>query len=94
MTDNIVNLSDATGNATYRSPEQCLRDISDNLIGKHGAFKDGKKVLVLCLDDTKGEYSVSWSQAGMKMSECISLCTIMRQCFLREMKLTVFPEDL
>ena len=47
----VKSLSNYTGDAGFRSPEQCLRDCLEDL-GKRGAFKDGKKLLVLCLPFT------------------------------------------
>ena len=76
----IKSMSAHTGDGTLRSPQQCLEECLED-IGKRGAFKDGKKLLVLCVDDTKGDYSISFAQAGMKMSECVTLCEISKSIF-------------
>jgi hypothetical protein len=55
-------------------------------IGTRGAFKQGKKLLILALDDTDGMYNISFVQAGMKFSECIVLCEAAKQTFLRDMR--------
>jgi hypothetical protein len=43
------------------------------------------KAIILYLSDSGGNYTVRWSQAGMKMSECISLCEIGKDRFKEEM---------
>lgn len=80
----VISLSGATGNAGFQSPEQALRDAISE-IGQSGAFKDGKKLLILALDD-EGQYDISFIQAGMRMSECITLCEVAKAIFLREME--------
>ena len=80
----VVSLSEIANNGAMRTPEQCLQDCLND-IGKRGAFKDGKKLLVLCLNEADGNYSVSWAQAGMKMSECLSLIEVSKMELLREM---------
>lgn len=89
----IESLSKRTGDARFRSPEECLKDCL-NYIGKHGAFTNGKKILVIALDDTTGGYEVSWTQAGMKMNECLSLCDVAKQLFLHAMEYNMMPEDV
>ena len=84
MAEKIVNLGDVTGNGFMRNPEQALKDALD-CVGKEGAFENGKKVLILALDDSDGSYEVNFMQAGMKMSECIALCEVAKTVFLEEM---------
>jgi len=80
----IISLSEATGDAGFQSPSQVLEAASKE-IGERGAFKNGKKLLILALDDD-GQYSVSFMQAGMKMSECLTLCEVAKTLFLSEME--------
>lgn len=82
--DKVVSLSKITGDAGFDSPEQVLRDAIKE-IGRRGAFENGKKLLILALDDNN-QYSVSFMQAGMKMSECVTLCEVAKTIFLREME--------
>lgn len=82
--DNLISLSAATGDASFDSPEQVLRDAIKE-IGQRGAFEKGKKLLILALDDD-GQYTISFMQAGMKMSECVTLCEVAKTIFLREME--------
>lgn len=84
MNDNVISLSDKTGNAGFTSPRDALNDAIET-IGKRGAFKDGKKLLILALDDTQENFSVSFIQAGMRMSECNNLCDIAKSIFKGEM---------
>ncbi|OEU65363.1 MAG: hypothetical protein BA863_01810 [Desulfovibrio sp. S3730MH75] len=59
----------------------------DNVINMaEAAFKDGKKLLVLALDEGDGsEYSISFIQSGMRMSQCLALCEAAKTLFLDEM---------
>ncbi len=81
---NVISLSDRTNNGGYSSPESVLRDTL-NEIGKRGAFKNGKKLLILALDDTDENFEVSFIQAGMKMSECMAVCEVAKSIFKKNM---------
>lgn len=83
--DKILSMTKATGDGTLQSPKQALEDALES-IGECGAFKGGKKILILALDEGTGdEYSISFIQAGMQMSQCVSLCEIAKAMFLDEM---------
>ncbi len=77
-------MADVTGNAKQASVEQTLQDVMDNL-GKKGALKYGKKILIISLDDTDDNYDVSFNQAGMSCSECLSLLRITETVLIEEM---------
>jgi len=81
---NIKSMGEFASNAMMVSPEAALKDALND-IGKNGSFEKGKKLLILCLDDSDDQYQVSWIQAGMKMSECLTLCDIGKTLFLDEM---------
>ncbi|MDP8268312.1 MAG: hypothetical protein P9L97_06235 [Candidatus Tenebribacter davisii] len=83
--NNVVSLGDHAGNALMITPAQILQDCLDNDIGKRGAFKNGKKLLILVLDDTEGNYHTNFCQAGMKYSEMVSLLTVMQSYITKEM---------
>lgn len=87
MSDNIISLGEKTGDAKMQSPEQALRDAL-NEFGEGGCFEGRKKILILSLDDAEGEYIVNFIQAGMKMSQCVSLCEVSKTIFLKEMNYT------
>lgn len=80
----VISLAGVTGDAGFQSPEQLLREAIKE-IGKSGAFEKGEKLLILALDDN-GQYDISFMQAGMKMSECVTLCEVAKTIFLREME--------
>ncbi len=82
--ENVISLAGVTKNAKFDSPEQVLRDAIKE-IGQRGAFMNGSKLLILALDDNDG-YSISFMQAGMKMSECVTLCEVAKTIFLRDME--------
>lgn len=88
----VESMSKHSNNGKLRSPEQCLEECIES-IGKEGASKNGKKILVLALDDTDEGYQISWSQSGMKMSECHNLCEVAKALFLREMGYSMLPGD-
>ncbi len=80
----ITSLGKFSNNGKLYSPEETLKDaLSD--VGVQGALKDGKKCLVLALDESNGEYKINFYQAGMKMSECMALCEIAKSLFLEQM---------
>ena len=84
MTTKITNISELTNNSLSNSPEITLSDaLSD--IGKNGALKNGKKCLILALDESDGNYSVNYYNAGMKASECIALLDISKALFVEDM---------
>lgn len=80
----VTHIGDKGGSSMVYSPEQTLKNSLESL-GKEGAFKNGKKLLVLCLDDTDNNYSVSFQQCGMKMSECVALTNVANSLFKTEM---------
>ena len=81
---NIVSMGEKNNNGMMLSPGVILREAIKD-IGENGALKNGKKVLVIALDDTDGQYELSWYQSGMKMSQCVALCEISKARFLEEM---------
>ena len=84
MTDNVEQLGMHARNGTMMSLEATLQDVIGS-IGRKGALENGKKLIVIALDDTKDCFSVSWFQCGMKMSECVALCEVAKAKFLEEM---------
>ena len=86
MTNDIILLGNHSNNAATISPEQCLQNCLENYVGKRGAFKKGKKLIVLALDDTEGEFNTNFTQAGMKNSEILALLTVMKSVILEDME--------
>lgn len=77
-------MAKAANDGSIQSPRQALEDAIDS-IGKDGAFKNGKKILILALDDTDDNFNVNFIQAGMRMSECLSVCEAAKAIFLDQM---------
>lgn len=81
----IIHLSEKLQDARLWSPEQCLLNALETL-KEEPRFN---KVLILFLNDqdeqnpdgNNNPYDVSWSQAGMSLSECVSLCAVGQQLF-------------
>jgi hypothetical protein len=80
----VISMAEATNDGTKRSPEDCLKDCLND-VGVAGALENGKKVLVLALDESDGNYGVSWYQAGMTCSQMIALCEVAKTIFLTDM---------
>lgn len=75
----IKNIGYIKNDAKLISPEQCLRDCLENDIRKRGAFIEGKKLIVIGLDDNDDKYSWSFNQAGMSTSEIVALLEICKK---------------
>jgi len=84
MGDNVKSFGRETGQGNLMTPLETLEDVKDS-IGKQGALEHGKKMMVICLDDTDSNFSISWFQCGLTMSQCISLCEVAKSKFLKEM---------
>lgn len=81
----VKSIGHIKDNALLVTPEQCIQSVLHDDLGKRGAFKKGTKILVLALDDTDGEYSFSFSQGGMKVSEMISLISVFKKYLINMM---------
>lgn len=81
--DKVISMALKHEDGTLWSPEDALKQALDD-IGKNGAFKEGKKILIIGLD-TDNQYDISFIQAGMSMSECLTLCEVAKTAFLKEM---------
>lgn len=80
----VVSMAKVSGSGMRQSPQGALEDALADL-GKRGAFKDGNKILIIALDDNDGQFRISWIQAGMRMTDCISLCEVAKTSFLDAM---------
>lgn len=86
MKDNVINLSKITGDAGMSSPKQALQDALKEIEANDiGGFKNCKKVLILALSEEDDQYIVSFIQAGMKMSQCVTICEVSKTIFLTDM---------
>jgi len=84
MSENIISLGKKTGDAAMVSPEDALKDALKEY-EEGGCFEGGKKILILSVDDSNEEYNVTFIQAGMKMSECLTVCEVSKAVFLKQM---------
>lgn len=81
MTDekknNITYLGSYTGDASKISVIDMLRDCIEDI--KSGNRGNCKKAIVIFLEDTEdGQYDTGFSQAGMRMSEMVSLLSVIK----------------
>ena len=86
-------MAEAADDGRLMSPEDALKlALAD--IGKEGALKNGKKIVILSLDDTEGQYDVSYVQAGMSSSEAMALCEVAKMRFLSSMGYVLGSNDV
>ena len=81
--NNIISLSIAADSGMHRSPETMLLEALEAV--RSGSWSNRKKMLVLTVDEENESYIVNWMQAGMKMSQCLTLCEVSKMKFLVEM---------
>jgi len=82
--ENVTNLSDKTKNSKHWSAVQALEQaMHDHMTD--GPMEDAKKVLILSLTEIDGQYKVNFTQAGMKMSECVALTEVSKSMILEHM---------
>ena len=46
-------------------------------------IKKAKKMLIIALDDSDGQFNLAWQNAGMKASECVVVAEAVKQTFLK-----------
>ena len=80
--NNVLDLGKITNDAAFSEPRRLLMDMADDLESGKLSYN---KIAVLYLDDTNGNYNARFSQAGMSMSQMISLCEIIKMMCLKEM---------
>lgn len=75
MTDknNVIALASYSGNATHLSPEELLKQVSEEILDENSKIFGRKKMLIICLDDENGNYSASFRNAGLSCSEIVCL---------------------
>ena len=82
MTSNVTELSEYSGSGLMRDPMAALKDVISLI--EDGTI-DPNKILILSLETKNNIYSISWHQAGMKMSECLPLLDVAKIRILQEM---------
>jgi hypothetical protein len=80
----VISMSEKLNNGAMQSPLQMLQDAIKEL-ESHENLKAAKKCIVLFLNEEDGSYDVRWMQAGMKMSQCVTLCDMAKSRFKEEM---------
>jgi len=80
--DRVINLSKRTSNGIVNTPQRLLEEELERVDEQDCP---PRKMIVISIDESNGNYDISWSQAGMKMSECIAACEIVKNTFLNEM---------
>jgi len=81
----IESIGHLKEDALLVTPEQCIKSVLNDDLGKRGAFKNGKKIIVIALDDSDGEYQFSFSQGGFKVSEILALLSVVKKYFINMM---------
>ncbi len=86
----LHSMADTTNSSKHDSPEQMLERALAR-VGKQGPLENGKKALLLVLDDTDGCYDVAWMNAGMSYSQCVALMEYVKFTMLYEMSTGEMP---
>lgn len=84
MPGKIIKISDKTNSALMWSPEDALKDALKEL-EKDGSIEGCKQILILALDEDTGLDDITYIQAGMQYSECMTLCEVSKIFFLKKM---------
>ena len=84
MSAKVVRL-DIKANTSNRTVKQLLQDELDRWNDPEWEEDIPPKAVILYLDDSDGQYYVSWAQAGLRMSGCISLCELGKERFKDEL---------
>jgi len=71
----VKSLGEYKNDATMMRPEDALHGALDDIAS---GVVTPTKVLVILLDDRDGMYAARFVQSGMKMSECVALCEVMK----------------
>jgi len=81
----IISLANKTDNGMMQTPENALLDALETV--RSGEWKGSGKILILSLGegDNNDEYNVGFIQAGLKMSQCVTLCEASKMRFLSYM---------
>ena len=82
--DKVTKLSEVTDNNRFRSTKEALEDSLLCIDDDAGGFA-GKKILILALDDTHGDYTVSFQRSNLSDTESIALVRIAESMFLKDM---------
>jgi len=84
----IKVLGSECNNGKIMTPEQMLNEVLSQIKNKERIYGTANKAIVILLDDTNEDYpyTTTWHQAGMKMSECLSLSIVTQRKFLEEMR--------
>ena len=80
----VTRLDQAAGTG-HRTVVQLLEDELKRWKSPEWKDEQRPKAVILYLDDSEGQYDAGWAQAGLKMSECLSLCEIAKELFKKEM---------
>lgn len=74
----ISYLAHEVSNGDRWTVEQMLQDELEDL-------GDYNKALLLKLNDKDGDYDVTFTQAGLSMSQCLALLEVIKTVILKEM---------
>jgi len=73
--DKVVHMGIRKHDGTMLTPQTTL-DLAARDLEEGGDWHGCKKVMVIFLDDSEGDFDVGWRQSGMKMSECLALLKV------------------
>lgn len=85
MTDKIISLIEKSEDSNHWSVEDALKEALRLIQSQESGFGKCSKVVILGLDSKDGNYNVNFVRAGVKSSDCISICRVAETIFLKEM---------
>ena len=80
-------MANHSGDGTKWSPKDALNEAIESIDKNDGAFnQDLKKILIIAIEDSDVDnYNIGFIQSGLKMSECITACDIVKSKFRKYM---------
>jgi hypothetical protein len=88
--DRVINMAEKMQDSRLWTPEQVLDDVKKEIAS--GEIK-AKMLMVIYLDEDDDHYSPGFTQAGMRVSQIVSLCEAVKTLALQQMGLIADPLD-
>jgi len=81
----VIRMADSSGDSFHDTPLSLLQEAIKDITEDRSNLARCNKLLILGLNTEDDMFDVSFMQARMRMSECVTLCTAANTIFLREM---------
>ena len=81
---NVTNLAKVSNDARHWSALDAIKDHQEH-IDTGGALEDFDKILIISLNDNNGEFTVKWTQSGLKSSVMLAVLETAKSTILESM---------